>query len=60
MDGQWKEVVRLRFKGERFRDHALDLSALSELSQFQKMVGETAKERWRAANPDRERQPRLG
>lgn len=53
----WKEVVRLRFKGKRFHDHALDLSALAELSQFQKMVAETAKELWRAAHPDRERLP---
>ena len=57
MAGRWKEVVRLRFKGDRFRDHALDLSALSELTQFQKMVAETAKALWRAANPDRERLP---
>jgi hypothetical protein len=51
MPRRWKEVVRLHFKGERFRDHALDLSALTELSQFQKMIAETAKARWRAANP---------
>ena len=57
MAGKWKEVVRLTFKGERFRDHALDLRALSELSQFQKMVAETAKTLWRTANPDRERLP---
>ncbi|MBW2610077.1 MAG: hypothetical protein JRC68_07010 [Deltaproteobacteria bacterium] len=57
MAGKWKEVVRLSFKGERFRDHALDLQALSELSQFQKMVAETAKTLWRAANPKRERLP---
>jgi len=57
MAGKWKEVVRLTFKGERFRDHALDLLALSELSQFQKMVAETAKTLWRTANPDRERLP---
>ena len=57
MAGKWKEVVRLTFKGERFRDHALDLRALSELSQFQKMVAETAKMLWRTANPDRERLP---
>ena len=57
MGGEWKEVVRLRFKGERFRDHALDLGALAELSRFQRMVAETAKELWRAANPDRERLP---
>jgi hypothetical protein len=57
MAGKWKEVVKLSFKGERFRDHALDLQALSELSQFQKMVAETAKTLWRAANPNRERLP---
>jgi hypothetical protein len=57
MPGKWKEVVRLTFKGERFRDHALDLQALTELSQFQKMVAETAKTLWRAANPKRERLP---
>jgi hypothetical protein len=34
MAGKWKEVVKLSFKGERFRDHALDLQALSELSQL--------------------------
>jgi hypothetical protein len=57
MSGKWKEVVRLTFKGERFRDHALDLRALSELSQFQKMVAETAKTLWKTANPGRERLP---
>ena len=57
MSGKWKEVVRLTFKGERFRGHALDLQALTELSQFQKMVAETAKTLWRAVNPKRERLP---
>ncbi len=57
MSGKWKEVVRLTFKRERFRDHALDLRALSELSQFQRVVAETAKTLWRIANPDRERLP---
>ncbi len=58
MTGQWKEVAKLHFKGERFRDHALDLIALSELRHFQKMVAETAKALWRKANPDRDRLPR--
>ncbi len=58
MNGQWKEVVRLAFRGQRFEDHALDLTALGELSQFQKMVAETAKALWRAAHPDRERLPK--
>jgi hypothetical protein len=57
MPGQWKEVARLRFRGERFRDHALDLSAVTELRQFQEIVAETAKALWRAANPGRERLP---
>lgn len=57
MSGHWKEVVRLRLKGERYKEPALDLSALKKLSQFQKMVEETAQELWRAAHPDRERLP---
>lgn len=58
MKGQWKEVVKLAFRGQRFEGHALDLTALGELSQFQKMVAETAKALWRAAHPDRERVPK--
>ncbi len=58
MPGQWKEIVKLTFKGDRFRDHALDLTALAELSQFQRLVAETAKALWRAANPNRERLPK--
>ena len=57
MNGQWKEVARLHFKGERFRDHALDLSAVTELRQFQKMIAETARALWRSAHPERERMP---
>jgi hypothetical protein len=57
MPGQWKEVARLRFRGERFRDHALDLSAVTELRRFQEIVAETAKALWRAANPDRKNLP---
>ena len=57
MNGQWREVATLRFKGERFRDHALDLSAVTELRQFQKMVAETAKALWHAAHPDRKNLP---
>jgi len=57
MPGQWKEVASLRFHGERFRDHALDLSAVTELRHFQELVAETAKALWRAAHPNRERLP---
>src|SRR5271163_2743750 len=58
MSGQWKEVVKLAFKGQRFKDHALDLSAITELSQYQNLIAETAKTLWRATHPDRERMPR--
>lgn len=57
MTKQWKEVVRLHFHGERFSDHAIDLTALRELEHFQKMVAETAKAIWRKTNPGRERLP---
>jgi len=57
MRGEWKEVVRLAFRGQRFEGHALDLNALGELSQFQKIVAETAKALWRAVHPERERLP---
>lgn len=57
MAGEWKEVAQLQFKGDRFRDHALDLTALTELRQFQTIVAETAKALWKAAHPDRERLP---
>jgi hypothetical protein len=58
MNGTWKEVACLRFRGEEFRDHALDLTALMELSQFQRLVAETAKELWRAENPERKNLPK--
>lgn len=58
MAGKWEEVARLRFQGERFRDHALDLSALGELQQFQKIIAETAKALWKKANPDRKNLPK--
>jgi hypothetical protein len=57
MPGEWKEVVRLRFTGKRFDDHALDLTALAELGHFQQLLAETAKSLWRARNPSRERLP---
>ena len=49
--GEWKEVVRLTFKGEAYADDTLDLTALEKLAQFHKLVRQTAKELWRSANP---------
>lgn len=53
----WKKVARLYFTGPKYQDHALDLGALKKLSQFQKIVEETAKELWRVSNPDRKKLP---
>lgn len=58
MPCQWKEVVRLAFKGQRFHDHALDLGAIGELGQFQKLIAETAKALWRTAHPGSQRLPK--
>ncbi|OGL47886.1 MAG: hypothetical protein A2161_22750 [Candidatus Schekmanbacteria bacterium RBG_13_48_7] len=51
MTGKWIEIAKLSFKGNRFRDHALDLTTLGELSQFQKLVSETAKTLWKIDCP---------
>lgn len=58
MSGRWKTIAKLAFRGTRFQDHALDVGALRELTQFQRIVEETAKTLWRNANPDRERLPK--
>jgi hypothetical protein len=58
MAGRWVEVVRLQFEGTRFRDRALDVDALAELAQFQRIVAETAKALWLANHPERQRLPR--
>ena len=57
MPGEWKQAVTLCFRGKRFEGHALDVGALSELAQFQKLVAETAEVLWRKANPDRKNLP---
>ncbi len=57
MQGQWEQVVKLVFKGQRFQDHALDQDALGEVSHFLKMITETAKAVWRAENPGRKNLP---
>lgn len=57
MAAKWKKIIKLTFKGARFRDHALAISALGELSQFQQIVTKTAKELWRAAYPTRSNVP---
>lgn len=58
MPSEWKEVATFAFSGRRFGNAALDLAALLELTRFQTLVDETAKELWRQANPERARLPR--
>ncbi|MBM3498166.1 MAG: hypothetical protein FJX74_05800 [Armatimonadetes bacterium] len=55
---QWKPTARLSFKGARFAECALEVSALREVEQFQVLVTKTAQAIWRAENPDRERVPK--
>ena len=57
MSGRWKEVARLTFRGPRYDQRALDIAALGKLSEFQRLISETAKALWRANNPDRTRLP---
>lgn len=50
-----EELLLHVFKGNRFSDHCLTLDALPELLAYQAIVVETAKEIWRANNPDKVR-----
>jgi len=58
MDGNWKEVGRIKFEGERFQDHALAIDVLEELCQLQRIIIETAKEIWYSENTDRRNLPK--
>lgn len=48
-------ITTQKFLGERFKDHGLDLDTLPELIAYKNILVETAKELWRAKNPERER-----
>jgi hypothetical protein len=51
-------LASLRFDGERFADHALDVDCVGELAVYKRLVMECAKELWRRAHPDYERLPK--
>jgi len=51
-------LVKHAFKGGRFDDHGVDIDVLPELIAFKAILIETAKELWRAKNPDRKYLPR--
>jgi hypothetical protein len=52
------ELATLRFEGERFLGHALDVECTHELVVYRSIVLECAKELWRRKHPDRVRLPR--
>lgn len=54
----YQDLATLRFEGERFADHTLDVDATQELIAYKKLVLECAKELWRRHNPGRIRLPR--
>ncbi len=58
MKKKWKEVVTLKFTGERFDDLSLDLLVLQELINYQNLIIKTAKELWFQRNPGRIRLPK--
>jgi hypothetical protein len=51
-------LATLRFDGERFAGHAIDVECAPELQHYRTLVLECAKELWRRRNPARERLPK--
>lgn len=51
-------LAALRFDGERFADHTLDVDCVGELATYKRLVLECAKELWRRAHPGYERLPK--
>jgi hypothetical protein len=52
------DLASLRFEGERFDSHALDVECGQELIAYRRIVLECAKELWRRKHPARERLPK--
>lgn len=52
------ELASLRFDGERFDGHALDVECTQELIAYRDLVLECAKSLWRIKYPDRARLPK--
>ena len=52
------ELAVIRFDGDRFAGHALDVECTRELIVYRNIVLECAKELWKRKNPERERLPR--
>jgi hypothetical protein len=52
-----EDLAVLRFDGERFANHTLDVDSTQELIAYKKLILECAKELWRRRNPGRVRLP---
>ena len=52
------ELATLRFDGERFKGHALDVDCTQELIAYRNLVLECAKSLWRARYPQRSNLPK--
>ena len=53
-----EDIATLRFAGERFEKHSLDVECTQELLSYKRLLVECAKELWRRRNPNRERLPK--
>lgn len=58
MRATYEELAVLRFQGERFENHTLDVDSTQELIAYKKLILECAKELWRRRNPGRIQLPR--
>ena len=58
MNERIRDVTTITFSGPRFDDAGLELDVLPELLAYRKLLIATAKELWRAENPDRQRLPK--
>ena len=58
MRATYQELAVLRFQGERFENHTLDVDSTQELISYKKLILECAKELWRRRNPGRVQLPR--
>ncbi|MBK8569432.1 MAG: hypothetical protein IPN81_05255 [Nitrosomonadales bacterium] len=47
------DLATLRFDGERFKGHALDVECTQELIIYRNLIVECAKELWRRKHPNR-------
>lgn len=52
------DLASLRFDGERFAGHALDVECTQELVAYRRIILECAKALWYRQHPDRERLPK--